>query len=67
MATTDQLIQQLKSDKVIQAIPKLEKIVKQLEINQRKSEKISKQNCDLISLMADGLEYDEAYKLSRKK
>lgn len=66
MATTTELIQLLKCDKIIQSSPKLSKLVKSLEFQDRQARKIASQYSVCISLMSDGMEYDEAYAESLK-
>lgn len=54
------LFEKLKNDKVIQAIPKLRNTVKALETSVKRSSKISGKYSEVVSLMADGVEYGEA-------
>lgn len=67
MATIKEVIELLSNDAVVQAVPKLRNAVKKLESAHKRSEKISDRNCTIISLMADGVDYDEACRLAEKK
>lgn len=62
----EELILKLENDPVIQAVPKLKTIVSKLKKAQIQAKKISDRNCDQISFMADGMEYDQAYKAANK-
>lgn len=60
MKTIESMLAELKNDKVIQAIPKLTSLVKNIDKYYVKERKISGKYCDVVSLMADGMDYDEA-------
>lgn len=60
----ERLFDKLKNDKVVQAIPKLRNSVKAFEIAVKRSSKISGKYSDVVSLMADGMEYGESMEKS---
>lgn len=58
--TIESMLAELKNDKVIQAIPKLNNLVKKIEKQYIKEDKNASKWCDVVSLMSDGMEYNEA-------